>query len=130
MLLSRILSFTLACLLLVQSMPTLVKVIAFSADRDTLTQKHCINIAAPTLDCRAACYLAAQVAEIGQQLSSDSPDQQSKTNAPNHGVMYVLPQGLVLSEQITDYYQSSLPTARQLRWTTRYQDIAIPPPLA
>jgi len=111
-------------------MPTLVELFAFSVNRETLTQKHCINIAAPTLDCRAACYLAAQVAEIGQELSQDTQNKASDNTTPSNGPTYVLPKGLELHGPFATEPARSTPAAPQLNWTARYLDVASPPPLA
>ena len=110
-------------------MPTLVEVVAFVANRDGLTEKFCVNIEAPTLDCRAACYLSDQVAQIGIELSEDTSGQFSDNTTPSNGPTYVLPKVLELNAPLLAAIPRSKPAVPQLNWTARYIDVASPPPL-
>ena len=63
-------SIVLASILLAQATPGLVEIVSFFAQREALTERYCINVAAPTLDCRAACYLQDQLVEVAADASS------------------------------------------------------------
>ena len=110
-------------------MPTLVEVAAFVANRDALTEQFCVNIDAPTLDCRAACYLGSQVSQIGEKLSKDEPNQLSNNTAPTSGPTYVLPKGLELYAPFSATFTRTSAVTRNKVWTARYLDVASPPPL-
>lgn len=110
-------------------MPILVEVTAFALNRDELTEQFCINIEAPTLDCRAACYLGDQVAQIGGDLSKDTSSQATDNPAPNSGPSYVLPNGLALTEPLSATLSRSNTATHHNAWRTRCQDVASPPPL-
>ena len=129
----RFTAAALALLIGVQAAPALMTVAGFFAQREALTERYCINALEPTLDCRAACYLDAELADIVEAAEDGGADGPStRGELPNFGPSYVVPEAVAFamaSVTESDGVRRVLPHVATGWWATRVLGVATPPPL-